>query len=169
MTLTITSEYRTGNVIYNGGLITATAAGSSALSASSGRQRFVFPNSVTNTGTAANPIYTPNTTTTTKDGDIQFFDGSAFYTAASTYVTSGAFWKLREADLAFDITSFVKKTKAFKRASFSLIGRNLLMWRPKSNTWSDPEFSSTTGNSVGYETSQLPPSRFFGANLTLTF
>jgi TonB-linked SusC/RagA family outer membrane protein len=169
VTLTITSEFRTGNVIYNGGLVTATAAGSSALSASSGRERFVFPNSVINTGTAANPVYTPNTTTTTKDGDIAFFDGGPFYAAASTYVSSAAFWKLREADLAFDITSLVKKTKAFKRASFSLIGRNLLMWRPKSNTWSDPEFASTTGNSVGFETTQLPPSRFFGANLTLTF
>ena len=169
ITLTITSEYRTGAVIYNGGLITATAAGTSALSASSGRQRFVFPNSVINTGTTANPVYTPNSTTTTSDGDIAFFDAGAFYSAASSYVSSAAFWKLREADLAFDLTSFVRKTKAIKKASFSIIGRNLLMWRPKSNTWSDPEFSSTTGNSVGYETTQLPPSRFFGANLTLTF
>jgi TonB-linked SusC/RagA family outer membrane protein len=169
VSLSVTSEFRTGNVIYNGGEITATASGASALSASSGRQRFVFPNSVINTGTAANPVYVPNTNTTTKDGDINFFDAAAFYSAASSYVTSAAFWKLREADLNFDLTQFVKGSKFIKRASFSVIGRNLLMWRPKSNTWSDPEFSSTTGNSVGYETNQLPPSRFFGANLTVTF
>jgi TonB-linked SusC/RagA family outer membrane protein len=168
-TLSVTSEFRTGNVIYNGGLITATASGASQLSASSGRQRFVMPNSVINTGTTAAPVYVTNTNYTTKDGDIAFFDGAAFYTAASTYVTSAAFWKLREADLVFDLTSLARKSKAIKRASIGLIGRNLFMWRPKSNTWSDPEFSSTTGNSVGYETSQLPPSRFFGANLTLTF
>lgn len=169
VTLSVTSEYRTGNVIFNGGLITSTAAGASALSGSSGRQRFVFPNSVINTGTAANPVYVKNTNITTKDGDINFFDGGPFYTAASTYTASGAFWKLREADLNFDVTSLAKKSKFIKRASISLIGRNLLMWRPSSNTWSDPEFASTTGNSIGFEGNQLPPSRFFGANLSVTF
>jgi TonB-linked SusC/RagA family outer membrane protein len=169
MTLSVTSEFRTGNVIYNGGLVTATAAGSSQLSASSGRQRFVFPNSVINTGTTANPVYVPNTTYTTKDGDINFFDAGAFYNAATTYTVSAAFWKLREADLNFDLTSLVKKSKFVKRASFAIIGRNLFMWRPASNTWSDPEFSSTTGNSVGYETTQLPPTRLFGASLNVTF
>jgi TonB-linked SusC/RagA family outer membrane protein len=170
ITLSVTEEYRTGNVIWNGGLITSTASGASALSASSGRQRFVFPNSVVNTAApGATPVYVKNTNITTKDGDINFFDAAAFYSAASTYTVSAAFWKVREADLSFDITSFVKKSKVIKRASFSLIGRNLFMFRPKSNTWSDPEFSSTTGNSVGYETQQLPPSRFFGANLSVTF
>ena len=170
MTLSVTEEYRTGNVIWNGGLITSTAAGASQLSASSGRQRFVFPNSVYNSAPAGQtPVYVKNTNITTKDGDINFFDGAAFYSAASSYTVSAAFWKVREADLAFDITSFVKKSKVIKRASIALIGRNLLMFRPKSNTWADPEFSSTTGNSTGFESQQLPPSRFFGANLSVTF
>ncbi|HEY4326516.1 MAG TPA: SusC/RagA family TonB-linked outer membrane protein [Mucilaginibacter sp.] len=166
VTLTVTSEFRTGNVIYNQGLLQATAAGTSLLSASSGRQQFVFPNSVIQTSPG---VYTKNTSTLTSDGGINFFDSGNFYAAGSTYVTSGAFWKLREADLNFDLTSLVRKTKVIKRASIALIGRNLLMWRPASNTWTDPEFSSTSGNSVGYETNQLPPTRFFGANLTVTF
>jgi hypothetical protein len=166
MTLTVTSEFRTGNVIYNQGLLQATAAGTSLLSASSGRQQFVFPNSVIQT---APGVYQKNTSTLTSDGGINFFDSGAFYTAGSTYVTSGAFWKLREADLNFDLTQWARKTKFIKRASFAIIGRNLFMWRPKSNTWTDPEFASSSGNSVGYETNQLPPTRIFGGNLSLTF
>jgi len=166
MVLSLVSEFRTGNVIYNQGLSQATAAGVSALSASSGRQRFVFPNSVIQT---APGVYTPNTNITTSAGDIGFFDAGDYYASASTYVTSGAFWKLREANLNFDLTSFVKKSRFIKRASFALVGRNLLMFRPKSNTWSDPEFSGTSGNAVGYSNNQLPPTRIYGANLNVTF
>ncbi len=169
ISLAITSEFRTGNVVYAGGLQTATAAGVSALSASSGRQRFVFPNSVINTGTAANPVYVTNTSTTTSDGDINFFDAGAYYSANSTYVVNAAFWKLREADLNFDLTQFIKKTKFIQRVSFSLIGRNLFMWRPKSNTFIDPEFNSSSGNDIGYSSYQLPATRLFGANLNVTF
>ncbi len=166
LSLSATSEFRTGNVTYNQGLRQATAAGVSALSASSGRQRFVFPNSVIQTSPG---VYVPNTNTTTSDGDISFFDGGAFYNAGSTYVTSAAFWKLREVNLNVDLTSFIKKQKFVKRASFALVGRNLLMYRPKSNTWIDPEFVSTSGNAVGFSTDQLPPTRLFGANLNVTF
>jgi hypothetical protein len=168
VTLSLTSEFRTGNVIYNQGLLQATAAGTSLLSASSGRQQFVFPNSVIQTSPG---VYAKNTSTLTSDGGINFFDSGAFYTAGSTYVSSAAFWKLREADLAFNLNQFVKQSGFIKAATFSLIGRNLIMLRPKSNNWSDPEFSSNTGggNAIGYEANQLPPTRFFGANLSLTF
>lgn len=166
MVLSLVSEFRTGNIIYNQGLSQATAAGVSALSASSGRQPFVFPNSVIQTSPG---VYTKNTNITTSAGDINFFDAGDYYNSASTYVTSAAFWKLREANLNFDLTSFVKKSKFIKRASFALVGRNLVMLRPKSNTWSDPEFSGTSGNAVGYSNNQLPPTRIIGANLNVTF
>lgn len=164
MTLNIVSEFRCGNVIYNQGLLQATAAGVSSLSAITGRQRFVFPNSVTVSG----GVSTPNKNITTSNGDINFFDSGAYYNAASTYVTSGAFWKLREANLSFDLTSFVKGS-IIKRASFSLNGRNLLMLRPKSNNWTDPEFANTSGNAVGINANQMPPTRIYGANLNITF
>ena len=171
ISLNITSEFRTGNVIYDQSLQSATAAGVSAFSAQSGRQRFIFPNSVINTGTAANPVYTPNTSISVQDGNLGFWDAGAFYSAGSTYVSSGAFWKLREADLNFDLSRFINRNKFIKRASFSLNGRNLLMLRPKTNNFVDPEFSYSPGNGgIGVtNTSQLPPTRFFGANITVTF
>ena len=167
LTLTLVEEYRSGYVVYNGGLSSATAAGVSDLSAQAGRARFIFPNSVIQTSPG---VYTPNTSSSIADGNLNFWDAGAYYNAASTYVSSGAFWKLREANLNFDLTSYLKKNKFIKRASFAIVGRNLLMWRPKTNTWTDPEFSNTSSNGVGLNTSdQLPPTRIYGANLNLTF
>ncbi|RYE22884.1 MAG: TonB-dependent receptor, partial [Sphingobacteriaceae bacterium] len=171
VSLNLVSEFRSGNVLYNQTLSSATAAGVSQFSASAGRQRFIFPNSVINTGTAANPVYTPNTTVSVNDGNLGFWDANAFYTAGSTYVESAAFWKLREADLNFDLTRFINTTKFIKRLSFSLNGRNLLMFRPKTNDFVDPEYAFSSGNGgIGItNTDQLPPTRFYGANLTVTF
>lgn len=171
ITLSLTEEYRAGNVIYNSGLRSATAAGVSYLSAETGRQRFIYPGSVINTGTAANPVYTPNTTISVQDGNLNFWDSNAWYGSGSSFVTSGAFWKLREADLSFDLTRWVKKSKFIKKASFSLNGRNLIMWRPKTNNWTDPEFANDGSNgSIGLNsTQQLPPTRLYGGNLTITF
>jgi TonB-linked SusC/RagA family outer membrane protein len=171
ISLSLTEEYRSGNVIFSASLQSATAAGVSAFSAQSDRQRFIFPNSVINTGTAANPVYTKNTTISTQDGNLLFWDNGAYYSSGSTYVTSGAFWKLREANLQFDLTRWVKKSKFIKRASFALNGRNLLMWRPKTNNWVDPEFANSSANGdIGVNSNQqLPPTRIYGGNLTLTF
>jgi len=167
VSLTLVEEYRSGYVIYNQGMFNATSAGISDLSAQAGRARFVFPNSVIETSPG---VYTPNTNTSIADGNLGFWNAGPYYNATSTYVTSGAFWKLREANLNFDLSSLLKNSKFIKRASFALVGRNLLMWRPKTNTWTDPEFSNTSGNAVGINSStQLPPTRLYGANLNLTF
>jgi TonB-linked SusC/RagA family outer membrane protein len=171
ITLTAVSEFRSGYIVYQNGLLSATAAGASGISAQAGRQVFVFPNSVINTGTATNPVYTPNTNTTVEDGNLGFWDAGAYFNAASTYVVNGAFWKLREADLSFDLTQWVRKSKFIKKASFAFTGRNLVMLRAKGAKFTDPEFqfSANNGGSGVSTTAQLPPTRIFGANLNITF
>lgn len=167
VTLTLVEEYRSGYVEFNQGLQSASGDGVSDLSAQAGRARFIFPNSVIQTSPG---VYTPNTNVAVNDGNLGFWTGSGYSLAASSYVSSGAFWKLREANLNFDLSSYLQKNKFIKRASFALVGRNLLMWRPKTNTWTDPEYSRTNGNGVGInDQDQLPPTRIFGANLNLTF
>ncbi|WAC03593.1 hypothetical protein N7U66_09035 [Lacinutrix neustonica] len=47
-------------------------AGLTKQSVSTDRQPFVFPNSVYNTGTAANPVYVANTDRPTTDGTRNF-------------------------------------------------------------------------------------------------
>ncbi|MGY0036818.1 hypothetical protein [Pedobacter sp. NJ-S-72] len=124
LTLTLVSEYRSGYVIYNRGLYDATSAGVSEFSASTGRARFVFPNSVIQT---APDVYTPNTNVSIAEGNVGFWNSGAFYNAASSYVSSGAFWKLREANLNFDLSSLLKHSKFIKRASFCFSSRQELI------------------------------------------
>ena len=168
ISLTLVEEYRSGYVFYNAGQQSATAAGSAGYSATAGRNVFVFPNSVIQTGTNT---YTPNTNVSIEDGNLGFWDNGAYYSATSSYVQSGDFWSLREADLVFDVSKWVKESKFIKKASIAFNGRNLLMYRPKSNQWTDPEFAAGSGNgTIGItNTTQTPPTRLFGATLNVTF
>jgi hypothetical protein len=82
------------------------------------------------------------------------------------------FWKLREVSLSYILPNkwFGFTKGAVKNASFTLTGRNLLMWLPKTNEWTDPEFSNTTGNAQGVnDRNNTPPTRLFGANFTFNF
>ena len=164
-------DYRGGNSIINtvGAQLDFTGVG--AHSAENGRQRFIYPNSVVLQGGK----YVDNTSIAVNNGGN--IGGAGFwpdvYTSGigSVYVTSAAFWKLREVSLSYEIpASVLAKTKVIRRASIGLVGRNLLMIRPKSNIYTDPEFSDTNQNDVGRTSEfQLPPTRMYGANLTITF
>jgi TonB-linked SusC/RagA family outer membrane protein len=163
------AEYRGGNVILNniGGTLTFTGAGYT--SASAGRQVFVYPNSVIQT---APGVYTPNTNVNVANGNYGFWQSSAYSGTNSPFVSSGAFWKLRELSLAFDLNQFIKNNKYIKGLSIALTGRNLFIWVPKNNPWTDPEFSDTNVNSNTRgvnDANILPGTRIFGADLKVTF
>ena len=166
-TFTATADYRGGYKVYNsiGSYIDFT--GISAMSASSGRQRFVFPNSVIDQGGGK---YVTNTNVTVDDANFNFWPG-LWSNANANYVTSASFWKLREVAISYEIPRKVfAATKIIQKATFTLSGRNLLMLTPKTEQWTDPEFSNTTGNAVGTSTTgQAPPTRFFSATLAITF
>jgi TonB-linked SusC/RagA family outer membrane protein len=172
ITLSAVAEYRGGNVVLNniGGTLTFTGAGYNT--AAAGRQPFVFPNSVVNTGTAANPVYVNNTSVNVFNGNYGFFQTSAYSSTQSPFVTNGAFWKLREVSLAFNLGQFFKGNKYIRGMTFALTGRNLFIWVPKENIWTDPEFSNITpgSNLRGVNDANiLPGTRVFGADLKVTF
>jgi TonB-linked SusC/RagA family outer membrane protein len=179
MTLNIVAEYRGGNVIYNGLGPEMTFAGSDAFSSQAGREIFIIPNSVIQTGPNT---YEKNTTVPTFTGGYNYWvqPGSPS-TVGSTYVTSAAFWKIREVSLDFNLNQFINKTKFIKGLTFGLDARNLFTFLPKSEMWGDPELSDSGvglsgGNGVGGSNSsassanyQLPSTRYFGAKLQVTF
>jgi TonB-linked SusC/RagA family outer membrane protein len=165
-TLVAVGDYRAGMKILNILGPTLDFAGTSENSAQT-RQRFVFPNSVY---IDASGKSVPNTNITTADGNA-FFWSSIYTRVGSNYVNNAAFWKLREVSISYDIPeTILNKTRIIKKASITISGRNLLRWVPKTNVWSDPEFSVDAGNGVG-RTSVLetPPTRIFGATLNVTF
>jgi TonB-linked SusC/RagA family outer membrane protein len=170
LSLNVVADYRSGNVIDNavGGSLDFT--GSSWHSAQNGRQNFIIPGSVINTGTAANPVYVPNTDVITKNAARPFWVSSDYVAVGRTYVTSAAFWKIREIALTYDLPVKSLFGGAVKGAQIGVVGRNLFMFRPVTNMWTDPEFNVGTGNSVGYTNEyQTPATRIYGFSVKLTF
>ncbi len=168
--LSATAEYRGGNVIVNAVGNALDFTGVSEHSAMNGRQSFIIPGSVIETSPG---VYTPNTTALVANTGRAFWVNSAYHTTNRGYTTSAAFWKLREVALTYDVP--VKKLfggNGIQAAQIALLGRNLLMLRPKANIYTDPEFnnSATTSNAVGYTTEdQTPPTRVYGFSVKLTF
>jgi hypothetical protein len=74
-------------------------------------------------------------------------------------------------NLTFNLNQFIKQSKYMKGLSVALTGRNLFVWVPKSNTYTDPEFSDvSTTNARGInDANELPGTRVFGADLKVTF
>lgn len=167
ITFNATIDYRGGAKIFNAIGEYTDFTGISAGSALTNRQPFVFPNSVT---LDAGKNSVPNTSTITDDGNFNFWPG-LYSNTGGNYITSADAWKLREVAIAFALPArLLTASKVIKAASFIIAGRNLVMLRPKSNLWTDPEFSEDTSNAVGRTgTNQAPPTRIFSATLSLTF
>ncbi|MGI4728730.1 MAG: SusC/RagA family TonB-linked outer membrane protein [Janthinobacterium lividum] len=166
-TFSTTIDYRSGHVIYNQIGNTLDHSGVGSTTAVAGRQRFVFPNSVYKD---ANGNYVNNTNVEVQDGNFLFWP-TLYNSVDANYVTSAAAWKLREAALAYNVPQqWLKRVRYVKRATISVSGRNLLMFRPSTNKWTDPEYSEDTGNAVGYTSvNQAPVTRFYSATLSVTF
>jgi len=170
--LSAVAEYRGGNVINNRVANALDFTGVSEHSALNGRQSFIIPNSVIETSPG---VFTPNTTALVREASRQFWVNSSYHTTDRGGVTSAAFWKLREVALTWDLPVkkwFESKIINIRDAQIGIVGRNLIMLRPKTNVWTDPEFniSGTGTNAVGYTTEdQTPPTRIFGFSVKLTF
>jgi TonB-linked SusC/RagA family outer membrane protein len=166
-TLSAVAEYRGGNVIYNGTGTALDVDGLSARSAMFRHTRIVYPNSVIETAPGK---YVQNTNITTNDGGVGFW-GNFGYFPNSLYVTSADFWTLRNVSLTYQIPkSVLRHLKVVQAISISVVGSNLILLLPKSNPWTDPEFSEDNGNATGTNTlNEAPPTRTFGATLNVTF
>ncbi|HTE10011.1 MAG TPA: SusC/RagA family TonB-linked outer membrane protein [Chitinophagaceae bacterium] len=164
-TLTTNFEYRGGNKIYSdlGRQMTFTGSGKWT----EDRAPHIFPNSAYDDGTGK---YVANTTVNTAEAEYALWD-TYYKVIAENFVTPGWFIKMRDINLAYNLpASLLGKTKFLGAASIALYGRNLITIVDKSNFYTDPEFSFTTGNGQGINnTSQTPPVRQYGFNINLTF
>jgi len=169
VSLSAVAEYRGGDVTFNAIGQTLTFTGAGYNTAEAGRQAFVYPNSVYQNSAGQ---YVNNTNINVQNGNYGFWQGSAYSSTMSPFVSSAAFWKIREINLSFKLDQFIKKTGFIKGATFALTGRNLWIFVPKSNPWTDPEFAdvSSTSNLRGFnDANELPGTRIFGADLKVTF
>ncbi len=166
-TFSTTIDYRSGYVTYNQIGKTIDHSGVGLTTAVANRQRFVYPNSEYKD---ANGNYVNNTNVETEYGNSEFW-ASIYNSIDANYVVSAAAWKLREAAIAYNVPKqFLRSVKFIKGATISISGRNLLMFRPSTNKWTDPEYSEDNGNAVGYTTvNQAPPTRIYSGTISVTF
>jgi TonB-linked SusC/RagA family outer membrane protein len=171
LSLSFLFDYRGGYQVYNSIGTELDWSGTGYRTAVYNRQRFVFPNSVIWDGTK----YVQNTDITVKNGNGNngFWSDGINRDITSNYVTSGDFWKLREVSLAYDFpVSMLNKTKVIKGARISVQARNLFMWMAKDNYYTDPEYSDAGNDSNGIGLTgigQTPPSRYYGATVSVRF
>jgi TonB-linked SusC/RagA family outer membrane protein len=80
-----------------------------------------------------------------------------------------SFVKLREAKLGYNFPKRLYSRLPIQNISFSLVGRNLLLFTK--NQQFDPETGASTGQGLvgGFENLSLPTTRSFGANLNINF
>ncbi|MDQ6608439.1 MAG: SusC/RagA family TonB-linked outer membrane protein [Bacteroidota bacterium] len=165
LTLNTNWEYRGGNVIYSdlGRQMTFTGSGKWT----EDRAPHIFPNS--SYIDASNKVV-ENTSINTREAEYGLWV-DAYRLIAENFVVPGWFIKLRDVNLSYNIpSSFVAKSRIFSTATLALYGRNLITIVDKSNTFTDPEFSFTTGNGQGVSTTtQTPPVRQYGVTLNINF
>lgn len=164
-------EYRNGHYIFNSVATGYDFSGAGVRTAWYNRDRFVIPNS---SYLNAEGQYVPNTNIAVRSGGADFWtDGTRNSSVGENYVNSAGFWKMREASISYQLpASVLAKTKVIQAASVSIQGRNLFIWVPKSNLYTDPEYSSNgaDNNAVGITNlAQTPPARYFGGTVSITF
>ena len=168
LTFSAVADYRGGAQIYTGGIGTGMDfSGISKRSGQNSRQPFIFPNSSYWDGSK----YVDNTSIYMISGGYNFWSQATNTQANTNYLVSGDFWKIREVSLSWNLPvkwfGFTKN--AIKGVNFTVSGRNLFMILPKTNEWTDPEFSNTTGNAQGVSgLDNTPPTRIFGASINIT-
>jgi hypothetical protein len=173
-TLTANAEYRGGYIVYNSLGETSSFTGSGALTTLNAREQFVWPNS---SYLSSSGKYVANTNIAIDNwhaiyagyGDLG--NGSGFPNIGEMYFSSGAFWKLRDVALTFDLpASVLKNFKSIKGISLQAWGRNLVTVLAKDNYFMDPELSNTTGTSQGISTTgNTPTTRQIGGTIRITF
>jgi len=166
ITFSVVADYRAGAQIYTGNWASGMDfSGISKRSGQNSRQPFIMPNSSYFDGTK----YVENTNIY-MTGGYNFWSQAVNTEANTNYLVSADFWKIREASISWNLPlkwfGFTKN--AVKGVNITLSGRNLFMFLPKTNEWTDPEFSNSIGNAqgvTGFET--LPPTRIFGASINI--
>lgn len=156
-TLQVIADYRGGYVFYNSAEKSLDFTGATTHTTENGRQNMVFPNSEIQVSPGK---YAPNTNVYVPDGNIGFWVYSQFTSAGTSYVENAAAWKVRTINLTYDFGKLIAGQKVLHGLTLSAIVNNALMFRPKENNFTDPEFNYSNANGLGNNTYyQLPPTR----------
>jgi TonB-linked SusC/RagA family outer membrane protein len=164
-TLSFLFDVRKGGVFYSRTQSLQEFVGTDPRTLLNDREPFIVPNSVIQD---ANGKFIENTTVKVQNAEQYWTTFSS--PNAMEHLIDASFIKLREVAFNYGLPKQWLKKMPFKSASVGLTGRNLLLFTPKENTYSDPEANSFgTGNVQGYEYGTVPSLRNYGVNVRIVF
>jgi TonB-linked SusC/RagA family outer membrane protein len=136
------------------------------------RNPFIVPNSVNENVNAAGVVtYAENTTPVTFGRITNFYNTTNNPGIEKTHVIDKTFVRLREINFNYDFPSTVTKNIGVNKISLGIYARNLFMWTPGENPYTDPE-TGTYGTGVISEFGEFaanPSQRSVGGILKLSF
>ena len=165
-------DIRQGGLMYSRTKSITYFTGNSVETTVNDRNPFVVPNSVTEIKDAAGNVtgYKENSYPITKAEMDGFYNDGGLNGQAGDLIDR-SFVKLRNVSLSYRFAESLLNRTPFKEARISLVGNNLLLWTPSSNSFVDPE-NSTFGSGVKGrfgEYSGAPSVRTFIFSLNLKF
>jgi TonB-linked SusC/RagA family outer membrane protein len=164
VTLSFLIDGRNGGVFYSRTRSLQEFVGTDPRTLYNDRQPFVVPGSVI---LKPDGKYEANTTPV-QNAENYWTSFSA--NRAMEHLIDASFIKLREVSLSYRLPATLFKKSFVKGITVGFSGRNLFLWTPDENTYSDPETSSFgTGNVQGFEYGTIPSLRNYGANIRLVF
>lgn len=170
-TISAVADYRTGNSFLSENKNNMAYVGTLEKQADFNRAYgYVIPNSVQNTGTAANPIYVTNTTTVGDDptyaGAVNYFTTNYRSDIAEEFIVDGTALKIREIAVSYAVPKSVLANTFVNSMSIGVYARNPFVVYAKDNrNFGDGEMQNTASIAA----SQYPTSRNFGFNFNVTF
>ncbi|OYQ38231.1 TonB-dependent receptor [Flavobacterium cyanobacteriorum] len=169
LSLDFTFDIRQGGLMYSRTADITRFTGNSVTTTFNNREPFIVPGSVVRvTDAAGNVTYQPNTTPV----DVEHMDDYYRADALSRQnVIDKSFIKLREVVLTYALPAKYLEKSFIQGLSFSVIGRNLFLWTPRSNQYIDPEVSTfgTDLQSQFGEFSANPSTRSMGFAIRANF
>jgi TonB-linked SusC/RagA family outer membrane protein len=161
-------DWKDGGVLYSNTVSSARIAGL-AEETTANREGTFIDRGVICTGTGANRTCRPN--------DVPVVNMQSFWAnfaagqAQESSTFDASYVKLREVVLSFDLPATILQRTPFGSAALSIEGRNLALLFSRI-PHIDPEtnlFGSGTVGGAGYEFNNIPSTRTFGVNLSVTF
>jgi TonB-linked SusC/RagA family outer membrane protein len=136
-----------------------------------GVKSWVGPGVVVSNGT--NIEYDPNTGAVTNYGALEYGENttktylqdwiSRYYRTAEANIQTKTYMKLREVVIGYNLPSSLLQKTFIRKASISLVGRNLLYFAAKDDIDIDQYLTG------GYSSLQTPTTRRYGVNINLIF
>ena len=175
ITLSAALDIRKGGYMFSRSKNFMQFTGNGAITTYNERRPFVIPNSVVSDGKGG---YVENTTPIfLGGGDLGYGDYQGYYNdygwgqGGEAYLLNKSFVKLRNITLAYQLPKALVSKLYLSDITVSLFCNNVFTWTHKSNTFIDPE-GSTTGNDLEGQFGELyvnPGCRTFGFNVGVKF